>query len=104
MTSERLVTPPLGACCASPEKRCAPDPAVWTHPVWQALKFSMDEPHYYSYTYAASGTDVEAQYTVGAIGDLDCDGVYSTFEMVGRIGSDGTVSSGGGMFRDNELE
>ena len=38
--------------------------------------------------------------TVRAIGDLDCDGTYSTFEMYG--GGDGSAPAG--VFTDNELE
>jgi hypothetical protein len=94
-------TPPLGACCKSPDHKCQPDPKLWTS-TWQALKFSMDDPHHYSYAYEVDkdGTTFAAQ----AFGDLDCDGTYSTFEMVGSIGSDGKVTGQAGMFKDNELE
>jgi prepilin-type N-terminal cleavage/methylation domain-containing protein len=96
--------PGLTVCCASPGRKCAPNPALWADPSWQALKFSMDDPHYYSYTYIGTGTDTTSQFTARANGDLDCDTVYSTFEMVGRIQSDGTVTGQAGLFRDQELE
>lgn len=96
--------PSLGACCAAAGKKCAPNPGLWTDASWQALKFSMDDPHYYSYTYIASGTDSTAHFTVRANGDLDCDGVYSTFEMVGSVQTDGTVTGQAGFFKDQELE
>ncbi len=96
--------PSLGTCCAAAGKKCAPNPALWTDPSWQALKFSMDDPHYYSYTYLSAGTGAGAHFTVRANGDLDCDGVYSTFEMVGSIQSDGTVTGQARFFKDRELE
>ncbi len=39
-----------------------------------------------------------------AFGDLNCDGVYSTFEMMGAVQADGSVTGQAGMFRDKELE
>jgi hypothetical protein len=62
----------------------------------------MDDPHYYRYEYevAADGRSFSAR----ALGDLDCDGVYSTFEMVGDVAPDGTVTGASGMFQQNELE
>lgn len=53
------------------------------------LKFSMDQPQYYSYNYTASGT-TGAQgdtFTAVAQGDLNGDGVKSTFQVGGAIGS-----------------
>jgi hypothetical protein len=75
-------TPPLGTCCKQ-GGRCLPDKALWTDDVWIALQFSVDDPHYYSYEYMAN--DPHTSFTVRAYGDLDCDGVYSTFEMVGSV-------------------
>jgi type IV pilus assembly protein PilA len=102
--SAPATAPALTACCAATGHKCAPDPTLWTDATWQALKFSMDDPHYYAYTYVASGTDQTAQFSARAQGDLDCDTTYSTFEMVGRIQSDGTVTGQAGMFKDQELE
>jgi type IV pilus assembly protein PilA len=96
--------PALVACCAAVGKKCAPAPALWTDASWQALKFSMDDPHYYAYTYLSSGTDLTSQFTARANGDLDCDVTYSTFEMVGSIQTDGTVTGQAGFFKDLELE
>lgn len=82
-------TPPLGTCCAQGGK-CAPDVETWSAPSWRALLFSIEDPHYYSYAYsrAADGKS----FTVRAFGDLDCDGTYSTFELVGTVGADDTVA------------
>lgn len=95
--------PALGDCCAAGDK-CAPDATLWTDPSWVALQFSVDDPHYYSYTYATAAP--ATQFTARANGDLDCDGEYSTFEMYGVINS--TYSDGpsgnAGLYRENDLE
>ena len=75
-------TPPLGACCQGGDK-CTPDAALWETPVWRALRFAMDRPHYYSYQYQADPTG--NGFTVRAIGDIDCDGQYATFSMTGTL-------------------
>jgi hypothetical protein len=93
-------TPPLGACCQAPEKKCAPDIKQWSDPVWQALHFVISDPHYYSYRFISD----DHGFTAGAYGDLDCDGTYSTFEIIGSVGPDGTITGGSGVFTKNELE
>jgi hypothetical protein len=103
-TPKESTAPMLTACCASPGHKCAPNPALWTDPSWQALRFSMDDPHYYSYRYESAGKGGDAMFTAGAHGDLDCDLTYSTFEMVGSIQPDGTVTGRAGFFKDLELE
>ncbi len=39
-----------------------------------------------------------------AIGDLNCDGVLSTFERVGHIDDENNVNGGAGLFKENEFE
>jgi hypothetical protein len=78
-------TPPIGLCCQQGGK-CQPDASLWTHPTWKALGFSIDEPHYYSYSYETK--DSLGEFTVRANGDLDCDDDLSTFEMLGIINAD----------------
>jgi len=55
----------------------------WNLPAWTCLKFSINEPQFYSYTYAASGTGTAALYTATANGDLDGNGTTSVFELTG---------------------
>jgi type IV pilus assembly protein PilA len=51
---------------------------------WQCLKFSIDEPQYYMYQYTGVGTDANAgSFTANAFGDLNGDGVESTFSVMG---------------------
>jgi len=82
-------TPTLDDCCNQGGK-CEPDQALWDGDIWTALQFSVDDPHYYSYTYVT--VDELSGFTARANGDLDCDGLYSTFEMLGTI--DSTLAEG----------
>lgn len=97
-------TPAL-PCCIGSSDRCAPEPTQWTSPSWQALQFSLDEPHYYRYEFISSGAGVGAKFTARATGDLDCDGIYSTFERDGEVlflGNDMTIQ--GGVWHNKRLE
>jgi hypothetical protein len=74
------------------------DPSgTWNHPTWRALHFGLEEPHWYSYR-----VDVDA--TTGTVrlvanGDLDGDGVTSTFlreverTPAGPVAREGVVTS-----------
>src|SRR5262245_36700842 len=88
-----LTDPTANYCCTNGTGgKCVPAPSWWTDPAWQAVKFSMDDPHYYWYTYAATGTGSNSKFTARAEGNLNCDGTYSTFEMVGSVQGDGSVT------------
>lgn len=95
-------TPPLGTCCSMGEK-CMPDAELWQHPTWQALDFAMRDPHYYSYEFKTENRNGVVSYTALAYGDLDCDGVYSTFSLYGQV-VDGEVQSAGDVIKQNALE
>jgi hypothetical protein len=51
--------------------------------VWAALDFQIDEPTLFQYSYSASADG--QQFLAKAIGDLDCDGVFITYELAGRV-------------------
>ena len=63
--------------------RCDFNPDAWATPTWDALKFHMPDPHYFIYSFASSGTGEGATFTASAYGDLDCDGIMSTFQRIG---------------------
>lgn len=98
---------PAASCCAPPNVagKCTPRPEEWQTPSWNALRFAMDDPHYYRYEYVSSGVGVGSRFTARALGDLDCDGDASTFEMTG-VWSENThdVHGSGGIFMNKELE
>jgi prepilin-type N-terminal cleavage/methylation domain-containing protein len=96
--------PALGTCCLAAGHKCAPNPLLWNDAGWEALKFSMDDPYYYSYAFKSAGVDQNASFAATAYGDLDCDSTYSTFEMVGSVQVDNTIAGQGGFFKDLELE
>ncbi len=59
---------------------------------WSCLKFTMDEPQYYQYSYGAASTDPNAGgFTATAHGDLNGDTNSSTFSVSGSAQS-GVVS------------
>jgi type IV pilus assembly protein PilA len=102
-------------CCVmgsgSGTEKCAPNSSLWATPTWTALHFSVDDPHYYAYAYtvavgADGATDGSHNFTALAFGDLDCDGVQSTFSMFGVVDTqyaDGPAGSAA-LARVNELE
>src|SRR5262249_42494244 len=98
-------TPAETECCNQAGDKCQADPTLWATGIWNELKFSMDDPHYYSYYYRGAGLEGLAQFTAGANGDLDCDSTYATYEMVGSISSvDNSVTGSAGIFKENEIE
>jgi hypothetical protein len=72
------VTPARNACCEQGGK-CGVEPVPWQHETWRTLQFAMDESHYFSYEYLALP---DGTVTLRAIGDLDCDGTFATYERV----------------------
>jgi type IV pilus assembly protein PilA len=95
---------PSARCCLSAGGKCNPVPNNWDTPEWNALKFSMEDPFYFQYTYIASGTDTDSAFTARAQGDMDCDTILSTYEMVGQVDSARNVTGSAGIFKDKELE
>jgi hypothetical protein len=96
------MTPPAGSCCQGPDGNCAANPGLLKRPPWLALKYSVDDPHYYSYQYEVARDG--KSFAVRAVGDLDCDGEKSSFEMSGRLGLGGTVSPPPPIAKLNALE
>jgi type IV pilus assembly protein PilA len=51
---------------------------------WSCLKFSLEEPQYYAYTYTAANTSANSGgFSAVAYGDLNGDGNFSTFTVAG---------------------
>ncbi|RLB48228.1 MAG: hypothetical protein DRI90_25570 [Deltaproteobacteria bacterium] len=85
----------------------AEDPAdAWNHLTWRSLNFQIERPHSFSFKFD-SALDPQSgvmRFVAAAHGDLDGDGVLSTFEVRGeRVpGADARVLPG--MFVDREVE
>ena len=100
-------------CCAmgGTNEKCTPDQTLWDTPTWRALKFSMDDPHYYAYAYtvavgAAGDVAGGHHFTAIAVGDLDCDTEFSRFSMYGVVNktyADGPAGSAA-LSRKDDLE
>ena len=76
---------PLPDCCEQGGK-CEADATRWATPGWQALQFSIDDDHRFTYEYVPDPSGRAA--IVRAVGDLDCDDVTSLYEV--KIEIDGT--------------
>lgn len=77
-------TPSVGACCDQGGE-CAAEAAQWAQGGWAALGFTIDDPHRYAYRYELiEGGRVAI---IRAVGDLDCDNTYGTYEL--RLEPDG---------------
>ncbi len=70
---------------------------------WTALGFGTDTPVYYSYQVTAAGTGNTATATISANGDLDANGIQSTFTRTLAISTSGDVI-GTALSINNELE
>jgi len=79
--------PVTGPCC----QRCLNSSTDWDGAGWNWLKFALTDPHYYAFDFTTSGSTLAAVYTARARGDLDCDGVQSTFELRGSIDTESDV-------------
>jgi type II secretory pathway pseudopilin PulG len=79
-------------------------PRGFDQPGFKALNFAPQDPIRFQYQVISEGVGTDARFTVRAVGDLDCDGVLSTFERVGHVDPDGNVNGGAGIFKENPLE
>lgn len=93
---------PTTACSAGDGGRCPGTPTAWSGS-WQALKFQLNDPHYFQYRFDSAGDGTGAQFTAGAHADLDKDTTYSTFERSAKI-EDNSVKGSGAIYIENELE
>lgn len=106
------VTPPLsvncnrgqaGRCSAGGSDAGGYPQTAWTdNPVWSALGFEASKGHYFRYNFRWTEKDGGCQFTAQAFGDLDDDGMYSTFERSGAADVNG-VNGAAGLYIDQEM-
>jgi hypothetical protein len=71
---------------ATPRAQLVLDPpGTWDAPTWRALDFSFDSPHAYSFAFESANGEARSTFTARARGDLDGDGVTSSFAISGSI-------------------
>jgi hypothetical protein len=81
-------TPPVGRCCEQGGE-CLVEKELWADPAWRALRFTLDDPHRYSYEYQV--VDGGRAAVLRATGDLDCDGIPGTIEVRLEPGDEGEL-------------
>lgn len=59
--------------------------ADWGASPWSELHFSIPQPQFYAYSYESDGRGGEASATATAHGDLDGNGVASTYEVSVKV-------------------
>ena len=84
-------------------------PGTWEHPTWQSLNFRPcpeDCPHAFAFVFESTLGENESRFTARAHGDLDGDGVMSTFEVRGSVkaGDPEGAKREPGMYVQAELE
>lgn len=95
-------TPPRGRCEVDP-------PGAWDHPTWRAFDFRAappDTPHCFAFSFDSALSAPLSTFRAQAHGDLDGDGIPSTFEVTGRYaeGDERGPRLDPGMFIDSEVE
>jgi type IV pilus assembly protein PilA len=94
--------PPRGHCEVDP-------PDAWENPTWNALGFrpaAPGVPHCFAFAFDSTQSQATSTFRAHAHGDLDGDGIYSTFEIAGRF-VEGDVREARidpGMLVDSEVE
>ena len=101
---------PDGSPCDHPGEQYPANAPGWDDPTWKSLGVGMDGPHRYRYQFESNGlTGADAAFTISAYGDLDCDGIWSTFQRTGHgtpgsADGDCEIERAPGLFIDNEVE
>jgi len=94
-------TPPRGTRTADPA-------GTWDAPTWKSLAFhpgsDATAPHAYAFGFDSTRAPAAASFRAHAHGDLDGDGVTSTFEVTGHTDHAGELTLDPGMFVADELE
>ena len=101
----RVGLTPRRRCCRFKGGKCRN--TNWSHKTWRALKFSIDDPHYFQYAFVSrrgSRTGVGAKFTARAQADLDCDGERSTYERAATVSSDLKIVGTGGLYVNRPIE
>jgi len=112
------ITPDIGFNCnEGPGGRCIPgvggggagyyDINLWNNnAVWNSLNYLQEQGHYFHYNFVAINEITgygRCQFSAQAFGDLDDDGIFSTFERSGAADLEG-VNAAIGLYVDQEVE
>jgi hypothetical protein len=78
---------PVGVTQLDPE-------GTWDHPTWRLLGFRFTNPHAFAFSFESQCNQQQASFLATAHGDLDGDGLLSTFEIRGSVKADGEPEVG----------
>ncbi len=67
---------------------------TWDHPTWRMLGFRFTNPHAFAFSFESQCNQQQASFLATAHGDLDGDGLLSTFEIRGNVKADGAPEIG----------
>jgi hypothetical protein len=86
--------------------RAADPPEAWEHLTWKCLDFGFKDPHAFAFQFTSEldETTQVMRFTATARGDLDGDGMLSTFEVKGERVPGQAPRVLPGMFVDREVE
>jgi hypothetical protein len=87
-----------------PRAECVVDPpGTWEHPTWRKLGFSLTTAHCFSFALESRNGKGLATFRTRAHGDLDGDGIHSTFALAGEF-REGTEPKTLPLEIDREIE
>lgn len=86
--------------------RVVDPPEAWEHLTWKSLQFRREDPHAFSFQFESVYDPAQQTFTFTAIahGDLDGDGVLSTFEVRGDKRPGAPARALPGLIVDSEVE
>ncbi len=93
-----------------PRGHCEPYPReAWQTPAWRALDFQpepVDAPHCFAFAFDSALSPSKSTFRADAHGDLDGDGIFSTFEVTGHAIENDPAGPAldPGMYVDSEVE
>lgn len=93
-----------------PRGRCEPaEREAWQAESWRALNFQpepLDAPHCFAFAFDSALSPSRSTFRAHAHGDLDGDGIFSTFEVSGHAVENDPAGPtlDPGMFVDSEVE
>lgn len=77
---------------------------TWEHPSWKALAFEIQAPHRFSYSFDVAVDPSRISFSAQAHGDLNGDGLTSTFEVRGERRPGQAAAIVPGMLINREVE
>jgi hypothetical protein len=95
-------TPPPGHCAVDPT-------GLWEQPTWKALDFRPTPegvPHCFAFSFDSALSPAKSTFRADAHGDLDGDGIRSTFELAGHYveGDPAGPTIDPGLYVESEME